>query len=231
MTKAPTRQRAPRLPSDQRIAKILLVARQLIRTNGYEALSMAEIARQAGVVEGTLYRYFDTKRALLERVALDWFSEQLSDDTALPGIVGTWNRLRHLIWRGLQVTRNEPVLSRFLLTELRPTTGYRDSPFFELNRRFTGEIRTLCQEAIASGEFHDDVSPSLLRNMIFGCIEHQTWAYMRGEGDFDVERTADSMTTVIFRGMIVATPPQSDLSAAISRLDALTTRIEAKIGN
>jgi TetR/AcrR family transcriptional regulator, fatty acid metabolism regulator protein len=222
MDRSKSRRRAPRLSGDARVATILATARQLIHDKGYDDLSLGEVAERAGIVEGTIYRYFANKRELLERVAEEWFSEQLREDPELPSIRGTWNRLRHLIWRGLRVTEREPALARFLIVELRRMPDYRASPFFELNRRFTGEIRDLCSQAIASGEFHGDVAPSLLRNMIFGCIEHQTWAYTRGEGAFDIDAVADGIATVIYRGM-VAQP--AGLDQPIARLEALADRI------
>ena len=43
----------------------------------------------------------------------------------------------------------------------------------------------------------------LLRDLIFGGIEHQAWAYLRGEGDFSIDGTTEGITTVIYRGMAV----------------------------
>jgi len=45
----------------------------------------------------------------------------------------------------------------------------------------------------------------LVRDMIFGCVEHRTWAYLRGLGDIAVEETAVSIADVIYRGL--ATSP------------------------
>ena len=60
--------RRERLPRDERVAEIMRAARTVFCSKGYEAASTAEIAAQAGVVEGTLYRYFPTKRDLLIKV-------------------------------------------------------------------------------------------------------------------------------------------------------------------
>ncbi len=226
MSPPPARRRAPRLSGEERIANILATARRMIREKGYEDVSMLEIAEEAGIVEGTIYRYFETKKALLEKVAEEWFTEHLSEETDLSSIRGTWNRLRHLVWRGLDITRREPVLSRYLLTELRSSAGFRSSPFFNLNRKFTSQIRRLCAEAISSGEFRNDVSTSVVRDMIFGCIEHQTWAYLRNEGTLDIDKTADGITTVIYRGMAVPEGTMKALAAPIRRLETLGERIE-----
>ena len=41
-------------------------ARQVFLSQGFDAASMGEIARRAGVSKGTLYVYFDSKERLFE---------------------------------------------------------------------------------------------------------------------------------------------------------------------
>jgi TetR/AcrR family transcriptional regulator, fatty acid metabolism regulator protein len=216
-----------RLPPLERTADILAAARAEIAERGYEATSMLAIAQRAGVVEGTLYRFFKTKQELMVRVAEEWLEELMTGDAGLASIRGTWNRLRHLIWRGLQLMHEQPEVSRFVMFEMRPSAGYRSTRLFQLNRRFTGEVRAVCEEAIHSGEFRRDVSPALLRDMIFGCIEHQTWAFLHGEGDFQVDSLADAITNVIFRGML-AEPDHGDarLGQVLQRLEKAAAAIE-----
>ncbi len=230
-TTKPGRKPATRLSYDRRMADILAAARVIIAEKGYENTLLSDIAQQAGVADGTLYRYFESKQDLLIRVAEDWFDEQLSEYSQLASIRGTWARLRHLVWRALMVTRNQPSLSRFLLTEIRPDPNYRSTKLFMLNRRFTAEIRDLCADAIAQGEFRDDVSASLLRDMVFGCIEHQTWAFLRGEGDFSEDVVADGITNVVYRGMAAPAagdPQDQALSQVVARLEKVAAKLEKK---
>jgi TetR/AcrR family fatty acid metabolism transcriptional regulator len=216
----PIRPRA-RLGYDARFTAILTAARVVLAEKGYEKTVIADIAAQAGIVEGTIYRYFKNKRELLVKVAEIWFGEKLSENSHLDSIPGTRHKLRHLALRTLSIIRSDPVLSRFLLTELRPDPSYRTSPFFDLNRRFTHEIVEVCRNAIERGEFRSDVSPALLRDMFFGCIEHHTWAFLRGEGDFSVEKAADGIADVIYRGMVVTSREPSDLDAIAARLERI----------
>lgn len=63
--------------------------------------------------------------------------------------------------------------------------------------------------------------------MIFRGIEHQTWAYLRGEGDFSVEDSADGITDVVYRGLVPAQPAQQpDLAAATARLEKVAAALE-----
>jgi hypothetical protein len=62
--------------------------------------------------------------------------------------------------------------------------------------------------------------------MIYGCIEHRTWAFLRNEGDFDLEQTADGITDIIYRGLAV-TPGETDpLAATVRRLETVADRLE-----
>lgn len=223
----PARRTSVRLPQERRVADIMAAARQVIAERGYENALMSEIADRAGIVEGTLYRYFDNKRDLLTKVVDDWFEEVLSSDSNLASIRGTWNRLRHLTWRALQAIRSQPALSRYMLLEIRRDPDYRHTRSFKLNRRFTAEVSEVFASAIASGEFRSDVSPVLLRDMVFGCIEHSTWKFLRGEGDFAIDEVADGIATVIMRGMTAPTdPPAGRLEEVTARLEKATIDLE-----
>ena len=224
------RRSASRLPVDERVDDIMAAARAAIAEKGYEKVLIADIAERAGVVEGTIYRYFTNKRDLLTKVAETWFGEQLAGDSHVEAIDGTLNKLRHLALRTLMVIRREPVLARFMLMELRPDPAYRKTQFFELNRRFTADVLHVCKAAIASGEFHDDVAPATLRDALFGCIEHRTWAFLRGEGDFSPERVADDIARLIYRGMVVQPAPTvGELDQLILRLERVSSALESKV--
>jgi AcrR family transcriptional regulator len=193
-----------RLKPDQRIAELVAAARTLLAEVGYERFLPAELARRCGVSEATVYRYFPTKRELLVRVAETWFDEVL---VALePGVgrhEGTYERLLYVVRYAVEVVRKEPTLTRYIFNELRPDPGFRSTEIYQLNRRFTGVVIQVLRDAVARGDFRDDVSVELLRDMIFGAIEHQAWAYLRGEGDFSTDVTAEGITRVIYGGMTV----------------------------
>jgi TetR/AcrR family fatty acid metabolism transcriptional regulator len=190
-----------RLKPDQRIAELVAISRQLLAEVGYERFLPAEVARRCGVSEATVYRYFPTKRELLVRVAEEWLDEVLGVEPVVAEYATTYERLRFVVRHAVEVVRKEPVLTRFIFNELRPEPGFRSSAVYQLNRRVTGLVGEVLRHAIAAGDFRDDVTIELLRDMIFGAIEHQAWAYLRGEGDFSTEKTTHGITTVIFRGM------------------------------
>ena len=226
-----TRPATRRLPRDERIARIMSVTRAMLAEKGHDNIVTTEVAERCGISEATIYKYFDSKRDLLIKVAEQWFDELLREDHRSVEGRGTLEALRQLVWRNLSAVRREPALTRFILLDLRPDPAYRSMPVFELNRRFTAQVTEALREGVRIGELRDDVPVSLLRDMIFGAIEHQTWAFLRGEGDFSVEQVTEGIATVIYRGMryVPATPVaagQQGLSDAVARLERVAARLE-----
>ncbi|WP_274631181.1 TetR family transcriptional regulator [Arvimicrobium flavum] len=221
------RRQASRLPRERRIADIMGAARGVFRDKGYEEAPLSEIAERANVVEGSIYRYFDNKRDLLVKVIEDWYETMLADyDQRLAGITGTRNRLRFMIWRHLTTIHDEPALCNLMFQHLRTGPDYTHTAVFELNRRYTHRTLDIVQEGIEAGELRDDVPLPLVRDMIYGCIEHRTWAYLRGEGEFEPDETADAIVDLVLSGLQVRKPEASIEAALASRLEQAVERLE-----
>jgi TetR/AcrR family transcriptional regulator, fatty acid metabolism regulator protein len=221
------RRQVNRLPPERRVADILQAARAVFAEKGYQEALMSDIAERAGVVEGSIYRFFANKRDLLVKMAEDWYEDILAhDDEMFGGVKGVWNRLRFLVHHHLLTIHREPALSRLVFQELRPDPDYRRTKLFQLNQAYTQRVVDLTKSAIASGEFRSDISPTLVRDMVYGAIEHRTWAFLRKEGDFDLEETADSITELVYCGLN-ARRERPSISETTVRLEAVADRLEA----
>jgi AcrR family transcriptional regulator len=223
-----------RRPREERRAEIMEAARAVFCEHGYANASTAEIARRAGVVEGALYRYFPSKKDLLIKVVEDFYERVFSDyEQQLKGVRGVWNSLRFMIWKHLSVIHANPVMCRLIFNELRATAEYRNTSVFELNRKYTQLTLAIIKSGIASGELRADVPLQIVRDMIFGCAEHHTWAFLRGEGRFSPDQAADAITNLIYHGL-VATPTAragaarpDTAESTLQRLERVTKRLEA----
>ena len=209
----------------------MAAARAVFKEKGYADALTSEIAERAGVVEGTIYRYFANKRDLLLKVVEQWYAEMISDyDQQLAHIHGTRNRLRFMIWRHLTVIHQEPVLCRLVLLDLRADPAYRETSVFVMNREYTSRTIEIIETAVERGEFRSGTAATLVRDMIYGAIEHHTWAYLRGEGDFSADGVADALTDMIYRALAVprlAGVEPSTLDDAVRRLERLADRFDA----
>jgi TetR/AcrR family fatty acid metabolism transcriptional regulator len=209
------------------MADIMLTARVVFCEKGYSDALLAEVAERAGVAEGTIYRYFTGKRDLLIKVVEHWYEDMLTDyDRQLHGIRGTWNRLRFMIWRHLSVIHNDPAMCRLIFNELRSGPEYRETAVFELNREYTNRTLAIIQDAMDSGEFRAGIPLRIVREMIYGGVEHHTWSYLRGDGDFSPEEVADAITDIIYRGLVRSGVALDRGEEAIRRLEEVAERLE-----
>jgi TetR/AcrR family transcriptional regulator, cholesterol catabolism regulator len=61
----------PDKPLDGRESQLLLIARKLFASNGFDRTSLRDIAEEAKITKAALYYYFPNKDALYERVVLE----------------------------------------------------------------------------------------------------------------------------------------------------------------
>lgn len=54
--------------AERRRKELLLVSRRLFSENGFDATSIRDIAAAAGITEGLIYHYFESKKALLKAI-------------------------------------------------------------------------------------------------------------------------------------------------------------------
>jgi len=224
-----------RLSRERRVADIVAAARRVFEDKGYDDALISDIAARADVVEGTIYRYFENKRALFASVIEQWYGEMLLDhDEKLQEIQGTRNRLRFMIWRHLDAIHEQPALSRLVFQVLRTGADYRQTAVFELNRAYTRKIVGIVKEGQARGEFRSDIQLRLVRDIIYGCIEHQTWAFLRGEGDFSPDVAADAIAELVYRGLAMPAPDSHGHERSqdlVERLTQVAGRLEGLGGN
>jgi AcrR family transcriptional regulator len=229
MTAAAPRRVVSRLPRARREKDIMDAAHAVFAERGHENAAMSEIAARAGIVEGTIYKYFESKRDLLYRVMGRWYEAMVVDyETELAGIKGTRNRLHYIIWRHLKSVQENPSLCRLFFREVRVHDDYYDTHIYEMNRRYTRFAVQVVREGMATGELKPDLDVAVVRDMIYGCIEHHVWNFVRGRGTLDSEASAEAITGMLMGG-IGATAPQARAPASLAGLDGLIGRLERAV--
>ena len=214
-----------------RAEQILEAARRAFAEHGYDATSITEIAGRVGVVEATIYRHFESKRALLHEVIRGFYEPLIESAAAgVAGIADPRDRVHHLVWRQLTAMTEDRLLCRLVIAEARTLDDYFESEVADLNRRYTALMVDAVNDGIATGRFRPDVSPAMVRDVMYGSIEHLAWGVLTGRGDIDVDSTAEALVTLVVDG--IAVPDQlsggsgDGLADQVDRLDALATRLD-----
>ncbi len=185
-----------------RYETILAAASRAFAEKGYETTSITEIARAAEVSDGLIYKYFANKRDLLEHV-LRAFYERIIEDLAAKVARGKGfaEQLYILISEHLSTFVAERDLCRLFISEVRIASDYRGSAIQQLNRRYTSILIEMVDAAVASGEIAASIDPRVVRDMLFGAIEHAAWRHTIGKRPIDVTAIARAMTDIFLNGL------------------------------
>ena len=118
---------------DFRTRSLLESTRKIIAADGFDAVTMERVAREAGITKGGIYLYFRSKEqmilAAIEEIAADMVSaiERRVDPEAPP-----WEQLCEVVRGQLEITERNRDLLRTLLLDRRLL---KDSPKGKQSRR------------------------------------------------------------------------------------------------
>ncbi len=224
MISATPRKKSIRQSREARITAILTAAREVFEKRGYEKATVSEIAELVGVVEGTIFSYFSSKRILVIKV-MEQFYEEITNliESGLKGIDGTRNRLHYVIWNHLNIMLNNAALSGVILRESRGLDEELTEQVHILNKRYTKSISDIVELGIESGEIKANTSSSLIRNAIFGSIEHYMWTIIASHNSLDLDQVAQDLTNMIFNGIAVKDTElnHTDINRLVDKLNQL----------
>jgi AcrR family transcriptional regulator len=148
---------------------ILEAALEVFAEYGVHGVAVPEIAARAGVGTGTIYRFFESKEALINelfRAKKRELGHRLSDglDRSLPPralFTDIWKRL-------VRFVREEPDAFRFL--EMQDHLPYLDDTSREVEKRVLSPIANACRELQKRGVFRTDMRAEVLLALHWGAF-------------------------------------------------------------
>jgi AcrR family transcriptional regulator len=155
-------QRKPRMDAQRNRERILEVAKDAFARSG-AGTSLDDIAKQARVGAGTLYRHFPTREALLEAVYRTEVEKLAAAERKLAQDLSPIEALRAWMLLFVDYIATKQIIAPALNTLVGgPSKVYEAS-----SAQITGAIRALVERAIDSGDIRRDLDPlDLLRALI-----------------------------------------------------------------
>lgn len=154
--------RKPRSDAQRNRERILEVAKQAFTRDGANA-SLDDIAKEAGVGAGTLYRHFPTRDALIEAVYRTEVEKLAAAERRFAETMAPIEALR--AWMLLFI---DYIAAKHIIAPALNTFVGGASKLYEVSRaQIRGAIDALVKRAIKSGDIRKDIEPfDLLRALI-----------------------------------------------------------------
>ncbi|GAA2388610.1 MULTISPECIES: TetR/AcrR family transcriptional regulator [Gordonia] len=161
--------------SDRTRSAVRAAAAECFAESGFQAATTAEIARRAGVSEGTVFLHYSSKLGLLTAVTREFYEglqgqaeAVLAQDGATPSEL-----LRRLVhdWCAVMATQWDLVQVYIHTAQAFPGTELA-SVVIDSNRRYTRLYTSVIDDMKRCGEVDASLPSALARDMIFGTLEH-----------------------------------------------------------
>jgi TetR/AcrR family fatty acid metabolism transcriptional regulator len=185
-----------------RYETILNAAADVFAERGFDSSSISDVATRAEVSEGLIYKYFRNKRDLLAQV-LSAFNARTMD--AMEREVARRSTFREklecVIQQRLDNIAKYPGLTKLYISQVRAASDEPGLDINSLTARATQLWKTMVSEALASGELRVDLQSGLVRDAIWGSIEHISWLRMSGRRRIDTQKAAVELTNLFLFGI------------------------------
>lgn len=182
--------------------KIMNSFYSLMKKKDFHSITTAEIAKNAEVTEGLIYKYFKDKKDLIYQVLNDHFFEfMVKIENRVAHEKTCIKKLEVIIFASLESYADNRVFSKILLLEVRSSPEYFNSSAYGLVRKYAGTILGIIEEGIQTKELKPDTDPCLLRKVILGAIEHACIGEIIFARELDIDQVSKGITNIVFNGV------------------------------
>ena len=192
-------------PHPDRAARREAILQAAVRTfaeKGFFASRTRDIAAEAGVAEGTIYLYFESKDDLLLtafRERVKQFTESVAGlaESPLPFA----ERLTRFISSQFESIEADPALATVLLLESRQSTKFYGGAVRDVLRAYAGSVDALLQTGIERGEIRADLDVPIARRVLIGALEEVELHWLLGDRSRPLSPLAAQVAAIYHQGV------------------------------
>ncbi len=147
--------------------RILQAAQRLFAHKGYDGTTTRDLASTAGVAEGTLFRYFPNKKAILVEIATQGWVEILTDLLTELSEMGSYKAVAQVMKRRMLHMRANIDMMRVCFLEAQFHPDLRDRIQAEVIAKMTDVAEAFFQTAMERGIYRP-MNPRIVAQVFLG---------------------------------------------------------------
>lgn len=157
----------PTAPQTDLNHRILAAAQRLFARQGFEKTTTRQLAEAAGIAEGTLFRHFENKKAILVAVVTQGWSEMLTDLLTHLSEMGSYRSVAQLMRERMLTLPKQADLMRVCFMEAQFHPELRDRIQAEIITKMTSVVEAFIQTGIERGTYRD-LNPKVVARVFLG---------------------------------------------------------------
>ncbi|MGZ5494042.1 MAG: TetR/AcrR family transcriptional regulator [Thermoanaerobaculia bacterium] len=183
--------------------RILRAAVDVFAQNGYFNAKVSDIAKSAGVADGTIYLYFDGKEDLLITIFREHTRNYLQSlERDLSTISRPEDRLRVAIRHHMETLGRDRALAIVSQVELRHSLKFMSLLSQQEVADYLGILRKIVEHGQSEGVFRRNLHPALVAKAVFGVLDEMVTSWILSEKDYALVDQAEQVADLILTGLL-----------------------------
>jgi len=186
--------------TDKREA-ILRAAVKVFAQKGFFNSKVADVAKEAGIADGTVYLYFKSKDEILHSVFDRAMEEFISEGKReIADIAEPDKRLQKIAHLHLERLSADRDLAIVFQVELRGSTKFMEEFSGGGFAEYLDIIRQTIAEGQRQGVFRKDLKPVICAKILYGALDEMVTNWILSKKSYPLAPMADEVLKVFFNG-------------------------------
>ena len=191
-----------RSTSGDKRASILRAATTVFAHNGYFNSKVADIAREAGVADGTVYLYFKSKEEILHSIFDRSVDEALAEaKKKIETISDPREKLRQIALLHLERLGADRDLAVVFQVELRGSTKFMEEFSAAGFAEYLALIRSTFEEGQRANIFRADLNAKVVAKILFGALDEMATNWILSPRRYKLAPLADQVLDIFLNGV------------------------------
>ncbi|HSW36425.1 MAG TPA: TetR/AcrR family transcriptional regulator [Candidatus Limnocylindrales bacterium] len=181
---------------------ILEAAVKTFAQTGYHRTRVADIARHAGVADGTVYIYFESKEDILISLFQDLMARFVDElNSELSRHQSANDKLAAIITYHLTTLGNRPDQAKVTQIELRQIDPSINNGISKPLLSYFRLIEEVINEGKEQGLYRQNLNTRTARKVIFGAVDEMVTCWVMSNKPYDLSALSDSVFELLVKGL------------------------------
>ena len=182
--------------------QILQAAIKIFARQGYYKSTVSQVAREAGVADGTIYLYFKNKDDILDH----FFSHKTREvfscfQQEVQRVDNASDKLKNLIRRHLLEFENDRDMAVVYQVETRMRRRLSDRKIKEMSDMYFDLVSSIVRQGQQEGVIRPDLPIALFKQVMIGAIDEVITTWLYSSGKYRLTSMADPLFELLIRGV------------------------------
>ncbi len=182
--------------------RILEAAVKVFARKGFNVATVSEVAKEAGVADGTIYLYFKSKDDILVHF-FSFKAQQVFDRfrSAVARGPDAVAKLRHLVCVHLSEFQKDPDMALLYQVEAHQGRRAAEEQIRAMSKAYQDILSEILEQGQQEGLIRRDLYVSLVRRFIVGAVEETIGTWLHSGRSYDLASMADPLVDLFVRGI------------------------------